>query len=357
MYPLPLRPLRQRGFSLPELMVAVAIGLALLAALAGMFVNNTKAQAEMEKTNRQVENGRYAVTLVGTDVRHAGFYGEFDPRILTLPPAMPNPCTIKLDELKEALPLHIQGIDNAAANALDCIKDLKAGTDVIVVRRTGSCTLGAAGCDTVDTGRPYFQASLCNNASELNSVSATDHYAMDLTAANLTRHQHNCTDIAGSGTLAVLRRYKVLIYYVATGDDAGDGIPTLKRAELTADSNTISYTTVSQVNGIENMQLEYGIDTNDDGVPNLFTANPKTYGGCAADDCAMANWRNVMAVKVNFLARNLDQTKGYKDARSYTLGLMADNKPNVIAASNDGYKRHVFQSQISLPNPAGRKAP
>jgi type IV pilus assembly protein PilW len=346
----------QRGFSLVELMIAATIGLLILAGMSTLLFNNSRIQAETEKANRQVENGRFAIQTLSADLRNAGFYGEFDPSRLASPAALPAPCTVTLDALREALPLPVQGIDDAAADALDCLPGgLRAGTDVVVVRRTATCVAGTAGCAALGAGEPRFQASMCDAATELGSNNIANHYALDTAAAAMTRRQRNCEGTAG--TAAVIRRYLTHIYYVASNDRAGDGIPTLKRAELVAGAAGLAINVTPLVNGIENLQLEYGLDTGADGVADLFTANPGTAASCADAACAVTNWRNVVSVKLNLLARNMDPSAGHIDGKRYVLGLTAAGEKKVIPAANDAFKRHAFQSQVALPNPAGRKTP
>jgi type IV pilus assembly protein PilW len=343
-----------RGFSLPELLVAVTIGLLLLAGLSTMFVKNMRTQDEIEKASRQVENGRFAMDQVTVDLRNAGFYAEFDPTVLPAPPALPAPCALTLAGLNAGLVLPVQGADNSAT-ALGCLSDVRAKTDVLVLRRTATCVTGAAGCDPASAGGAFFQASLCNNPSELDSPNPTDFYALGTDPATLLRHQRNCTQVAGTGTVANVRRYLVHIYYIANNNQPGDRIPTLKRAELGSDASGLAWNVVPLAEGIENLQLEYGLDlapaTSGDGVADQYTSDPSGYNGCAADNCAIANWRSVVAVKLHLLSRNTTPSKDYKDTKTYTLGDVA------IPAAYDGYRRHVFQSLVSLPNPAGRRIP
>lgn len=349
-----------RGFSLAELLIAVAIGLALLAGLSSMFVKNTQVQAEIEKAHRQVENGRYAIDLLAVDLRNAGYFAEFNPTLLASPAALPAPCATGLDQIKAGLALAVQGQDGSAAG-LDCLEDVRAGTDVLVVRRTATCVAGQAGCEPLAAGGPFFQASLCNNASELNSPDSADFYALTLGTTGLTRHGRDCGAVAGSGRPAAIRRYRTHIYFVANNNVAGDAIPTLKRAELSSDGTAAAWTIVPMAEGIENLQIEYGLDLapagRGDGVAELSVANPGSAGGCALAACAVANWRSAVSVRLHVLARNTVATAGHTDAKTYVLGLNADGSSNEIAAANDRYKRHVFQSQVALPNPAGRRMP
>jgi type IV pilus assembly protein PilW len=330
-------------------MISLTIGLIILAGMAVLFSRNSRTQAEIEKANRQVENGRYAVQLLSGDLRNLAFYGEFDPTPLPNPAALPALCETNLATLEDVLPLAVLGTDDAAAGAHACLPDLKANTDVLLIRRTETCLLGEETCADASAGGLLFQASLCNNSYELASGDTKDHYDFGVALASMTRHRRDCTSTAASGTLAPIRRLLVRIYYVANNDQAGDGIPTLKRAELTTAGATLTWNVVPLVSGVENLQLEYGMGA------GSFNANPSTTGGCATPACAVQNWRNVEAVKVNVLARNLQPTAGHVDKTDYLLGRQASGADNLITAPNDAYKRHVFQAQVGLPNVAGRK--
>lgn len=349
-----------RGFSLVELLVAVAIGLVILASLSTLFVKNMRTQDEIEKSSRQIENGRFAIDQITADLRNAGYYAEFDPTVLPAPAALPAPCDSSLAGLRAGLALPVQGGDNSAA-AFDCLLDVRANTDILVVRRASTCAIGEAGCDPVTAGIPYFQASLCNNPSELDSSNPADFYRLDTDTTNLTRHKRDCTQVAGSGTPAATRRYLTHIYYVANNDKPGDGIPTLKRAELGLDSSgATGWSVVPLAQGIENLQLEYGLDTapaGGDGAADQYSANPASWNGCTQDACAVANWRSAVAVKLNLLARNTQQSAGHTDTKQYVLGHDANGNDVNIAATGDAYRRHVFQSLVTLPNPAGRRIP
>ena len=344
------------GFSLPELLVAVTIGLLILAGMISLFSHNSKAEAEIERANRQIESGRYAVDLLTNDLGNAGFYGEFDPTLLPNVAAVPDPCAATLAALKAMLPLHVQGFDNGDVLP-SCVSDVRAGTDLVVVRHTRACVSGDPNCSGNDPAGPLFQASLCNNASELGSANPADWYALDVDATQLTRHQRDCSTTAGSGTLAVTRRYQTHIYYVANNDQPGDGIPTLKRAELRYTNGQLGFVPVPLVEGVENLQFEYGIDTDGDGAADLYTSAPASANGCALPDCAAVNWRNVVAVRLHVLARSSSATPGYVDDKTYVVGLKADGSANTVGPVRDGYKRHVFQSLVPLLDPIGRKQP
>ena len=52
---------RQRGLSLIELMISIALGLIILAAVTTLFIDQNKTRTDLDKANRLVENGRYAL--------------------------------------------------------------------------------------------------------------------------------------------------------------------------------------------------------------------------------------------------------------------------------------------------------
>lgn len=365
------------GFSLIELMIAITLGLLIMTGLISIFVKNSQARSEIERSNRQLESGRYAMTLLSEDLRMAGYLASFNPYTSIIqtpskPPlagmaAMPDPCDASLLNLGNSFFFHVQGYDNPAANALACLTDVRAGSDILVIRRVSTCVAGPTlepGCDAVIAGTPYFQSSNCYQATELaiNLNPNTDylqHFRLgtDTGAAAMDRRPISCT----VGTQADYRRYLTHIYFVANNNVGTDGIPTLKRAELGAGGFTI----VPLVEGIETIQFEYGIDKNGDGTVDGYTADPSS-ANCPVGEIPTIPlttpncWLQTYAVKVNLLARNIETSPGYKDSKTYTLGLKADGTSNVFPATGtyaDAYRRHAYNAAVRLDNPSGRVLP
>jgi type IV pilus assembly protein PilW len=344
---------RAHGYTLVELMVSIVIGLIVLAALVTLFAGNSRQRGELERANEQTENGRYALQLLSEDLRDAGYLGSFNPGTVTgpnpqllIPAALPNVCATTVAALNTAMPLPVQGYYNGAF-VPGCLADVRAGTDILVVRRASTCAVGTAGCDPQVAGGIYLQASGC--ATEFT---AGTYYVLDTNVGNLNLTQKDCV------TAAQLYQYRTHIYFVANNDKPGDGIPTLKRAELGASGGVLTFNIVPLVEGIENLQLEYGLDTNvpTTGTPAVYTADPNTYNGCAPATC-VSYYRNTVAVQINLLARGQTPTQGYTDTKSYTLGLTAAGGANVVGPFNDGYKRHTYSTVARLYNPASRNSP
>jgi len=363
----------QNGTSLVEAMIGMTIGLMLLATLSQIFVSNNTFRREMDRSSRLVENASFAMERISEDLRSAGYYAEFDigGADLPLPQTKPDPCSADVDALAAALPLPIQGYDRGIGLPPSCIsgdhaalKNHRAGSDILVVRRVDPCVAGptaAAGCAAPIAGVPYFQASHCTwtapyPAYELAGPS-TGWFKLEKFVANLNMHNIDC-NLNPGGAVADFHRYIVDIYFVSNDDVAGDGIPTLKRARIDASGFTDA-SVITLAEGIENLQIEYGLDTSatPDGTADAFTADPDTYAGCggAGSACSATNWAETVAVKVYLLGRNTEPTAvGYINSKSFTLGLNADGGLNTIAPYNDKYKRHVYQASVRLYNAAGR---
>ena len=338
-----------RGFTLVELMVGLALGLLVLLAVTTVFINVSSNRHDMEKTGRQIENGRYAMQLLQDDIANAGYFGEFDPRDVGAPPAKPDPCSTNVADLKAAILMHVQGY--FAATKPSCVTDVRTGTAILAIRRLQTCIAGDPNCDPATAGEIYMQSTLCND--EIANPLVSTHYAVAAQGSplfNLHKRGTDCT----TATAASLRKYVMHIYFIANNNSANDGIPTLKRVELSSGGLTI----LPLVEGIENLGLEYLLDTNGDGVPDAVTASPGAYNGCASesDPCYRDNWINTVAVKVHILSRATELSPGYTDNKTYPFGLQADDTPLVLVPNvNDGFKRHAYSAMVRMNNPAGRR--
>src|SRR3990172_3522599 len=82
----------QRGLSLIELMISITIGLLILVSLSSLFINQSKARAELDKSNRMIDNGRYALQLLSNNLRMAGFFDRYSPSGTPTGASLPVPC-------------------------------------------------------------------------------------------------------------------------------------------------------------------------------------------------------------------------------------------------------------------------
>jgi type IV pilus assembly protein PilW len=335
----------QRGISLMELMISMTIGLFLLAGLVTVYLNSAQSSAELNKSAQQIENGRFAMQTITDDLRHAGYYGQFYSAIAPTTGVLPDPCDFggagaPYAGLKEGLLVPIQGYGawNAALSACLPATNYKAGTDIVVVRRADSnVTTGA----NFEVGRLYVQAN-ASSAEPNNPIVAP---ASATTGTLGTGNTFFLVDKANQP--APVRRFHVHVYFVSpcsrpavcTGAATDDGIPTLKRLELVNGG----FSVVPIAEGIENLQLDYAVDADGDGGPETpFVENPAT----------PQVWANVVAVKVNLIARALEQSAGYSDPKTYRLGEFVTWTPT---GADLAYKRHAYSELARIVNVSARR--
>jgi len=340
--PRPCKQRPMRGFSLVEMMVAMTIGLALLTVLALLFANSSRAQKEITMSAQQVENGRYALEVLSDNLRHAGYYGYYFG--MPAASALVDPCSLTQADLRNGIALPIQGYDSPSSSPLDCIDDANhvPGTDVVVIRRASTVTTASGSL----TGNLfYIQATASPN------IAANPVVALGSNAASFNLTVRNGS---GANVPAPIRQLETHIYFVSpcsnptgngntvcTGtDDGGRPIPTLKRMELTVDSGgATSMVTYPLVEGIENFQAEYGVDSDNDGAPNgAFLSIPAT----------IADWQNVMAARIYVLARNTEMTAGYTDNKTYVLG-------GTTVTPGGQFKRHLYSTVVRIKNQSERR--
>lgn len=328
------------GFTLVELMVSLTIGLLLTLGLVQVFSTSNESYESLNQAAQQIENGRYAVQTLHNDLQHAGYYGEY-AFAGAAGSTLPDPCEISnLTAMRDAITFFVQGYDAPASSPIACLDsaNIVPGTDIVVIRRSSTTTtaLGAMTANEV-----YMQAT-ADSTNASNPVLNTGS-----NAAAFTLFRKDGT------TPAEIRKFITRIYFVspcsvpASGDvcsagaDGGRPIPTLKRLEMTVNAATGSreLRIESIAEGIENLQIDYGVDTSGDGVPDIFITAP----------AAAADWGSVMSADIYVLARNIKRVVGTADTKTYNLGAAGSVTPG------GNFKRHVFASNVRIVNPASRR--
>lgn len=346
---------RQRGLSLVELMISLTIGMVLLLGISTLIVQQSSTRDELEKSSRQIENGRYAMQILHDNIQHAGYYGEFYSA-LTPPATLPDPCATGataagLTALQNAMALPIQGY-SATTSPLTCLAaaNYKPGTDILVIRRVSTELETNANVSNppevlLQTTGAAFALGVATSSFNTNTLPLPAPFTLTNTSGSTT-------------TAARIREFWVRIYFVSpcstmangatcqASDDNGSPIPTLKMLDVTGENTGTGAlpAPIPLVEGIDNLQFDYGLDGNGDGYPDSYTTSPVT----------ATDWSNVMAIRVNVLARNTETTMGFADSKTYSLSGIAGTP--AVGPFSDGYKRHVFSELVRAINPSGRRA-
>ncbi|MCI0507962.1 MAG: PilW family protein [Gammaproteobacteria bacterium] len=318
---------KQKGLTLTELMVAIAIGLVVSAAVAGLFLQNKANSEQNQEISYLQDNGRYALKILADDLKMANFWGGYQsgnrssisidsagiPNIdAVLKLASNCGATAGAGDWDYDLTNFLEYTTSASAkDSFNCIEydstAIDSDTEVLLVKRTVGQPLAAASALTI--GAPYLRT---------NRSVATIHKATVSTGDPVSDYFD--------------WKYQSRIYFIEGA--------TLKRWSLReneADPTTDPvYVKEELAAGIENFHIVYGIDNSTpwtDGVADFYTSAP------TADELKQA-----INATIYVLVRGSKPVTGYKNDKTYQLG---DNK---IAAANDGYYRRVYSTTVLMKN-------
>ena len=307
---------RQRGLTLIELMVALVIGLVVVIAISALFVNSSMLRREVEVSAEVIENGRYGADLLSRELSQTGFYGPLSqPSGTTV--AL---CSTTLTEWADSLAVYAVGVNNAGASP-GCIAR-KPDTDAVFVQRASTCRVGEAGCEAENASNAYLQVSECG--TEYSAKPFVVGQGGDAAAFVLQTK-------ACDGTPAEKRKLVRRIFYVSPAE-------VLSYVDITLAGASAP---VALVDNIEQMQLEYAVDTDTNGTADAFSSTP-------------ADWTQVIGVRVWLLARSTAASRNTKDAMEFRLGDLPAGSVDV-AASGANPKRRVYSTYIPFVTPKLRR--
>jgi type IV pilus assembly protein PilW len=259
----------QQGFTLVELMVSITIGMIIISGVLAVLVSSAGIYRGSDARARIQENARYAMNVLQQDLRMAGYMGCFN---LNMFPTRFTNLVKNPTEHANNYALMVNGYEAGASSwtpALDSAIGTTAivpikGSDVLVMR--GPVGPSAPLNDTMTTtSAPIPLASVegfsvgglaiisdCGyaNVFKVTQIPADKkivHAANMNTDAKLTRVFSNVDG-------AVVTPLGTVTYFVAAAGDGFAGHRSLYRQEDNGTPEEIA-------TGIEQMQLEYGVDT------------------------------------------------------------------------------------------------
>ena len=381
-----------RGFSMVELMVAIVIGLVLLAGVSSVMVSTKRSYNTQDSLGRLQENARIAMVILERALRNAGYIGcNIDPNnVTTVVDQSADPISFNLANL-------LEGSENGSnwypsgSTLASTLKDSsgnpvtpRAGTDLIYVRGAESAgTLQLKGKMNNQSASLKVDSPSGIVAGQiliLSDCSSTDIF--QATGVNTSAPFDNIIHNTGSSTPgnvplqggaklskpygedAKLMSFQSTIYYIGTGKS---GEPALFRRRIALDG---SFLTEELVEGIENLQVLYGEDTNGDRIPDPKPG--ETYPYRKAGD--VTNWDNVVAVRFGIVARalanlNADRRTANRVEDTKPLDVDGDGNPDFLGTESTSttsdtgvtikdrlYDRRMFRTTVLLRNFVNKEA-
>ena len=328
----------QKGFSLLEVFVALAIGLVIFAGVLSVFVGMRTTTTETTSYGELQENGRFAVSLLTSDLLRQDFWGDYTGTVdfvsfNPVPVAPGNDCngggvnnaTFPL-ATGSFRTLWGQTIVASGLDPLSCFPSAtgtqtKVGSDVIQLKRVLSSPVGAT-----EAGNYYLTSNANRGVVMANAT------VPSIVNSQSWQYQHH-------------------VYYVREEDQGSDKVPVLMQGRLV--NYKMSFEPI--IDGIEMIRFMYGVDLDDDGVVDSFISAENMTdplwdhkgGRDNADGTNLALSTRILAVKVYVLARNVLPDNKYTNTKTYFLGDL--NNGNGITF-NDNYRRLLFSSTITLHN-------
>jgi type IV pilus assembly protein PilW len=356
------------GFSLVELMVALTLSLILMAGALSILYSTKITSAENERVSRVQEAGRTAFELIMQDVRAAGYLGCTRPTVdkSVNPPVSSFTNGLNSTTLLWNFGQAVYGFEATNATTWAPVLDAaipaspapSGGNDVLVLRaaRPGSpvfrtnATFAVGDAIPVDKDSSVTNTTLgapvpvvisdCRGAAVFVATSLTGAGA----ATGTILHDTGTTPANSSTSLprtfdvdALVQPVQTIVYYIASCTAVGANCPAVTPPALwqIVGSNPPQ----ELIQGVEGMQLVYGVDTDGDLLANSYQkAN------------AVADWGTVVSVNIAILARSIDETGTQVDKQTYKLlGGTAGNGLD-YGPFNDRRQRAIFTTTITLRN-------
>lgn len=376
-------PTNERGVSLIELMVALAIGSLLLLGLVQVFAASRAAYVTSEGMGRVQENGRFAIDYLQRDIRMAGHFGCVNDQAhwvkgdadlashfgTTLANQATNfNVSIHGYEATNTGPGQTVTLGSATAGwspalpaSITALSPLP-GSDIIELRYLDNegvpvSNLTQSGANTIVSFPAARREALTSDGVAAPVMfGVADCANVDVFQAGATNLVGGTVTSAGVGFAGrytaqpsgqtLLFRAESVVYYVALNTA---GIPALWRARANAAGAYPAANREELVEGIESLQFLYGRDA----TAVIASATPPS-GTVNQQDTALtlgsdpAQWRRVGLVQVGVLARSPNPAASINPeaaARQRALGVTF-----VPPAVNDGLYRSSYEVTIALRN-------
>ncbi|WP_207061723.1 PilW family protein [Motiliproteus sp. SC1-56] len=328
---------RQQGFSLVELMVAMVLGLLIVAAVLQTFLAGKRSYEMQEDLSRIQENGRFAIEFLTRDIRQAGFWGCLGPD------SIPN------NHLKDkSNPLYGFTGSVSGAESSDYTAEFANDKSVTADR----ILLGGGGVDSSSPIQVTRKKS--PNPSESTQVSKNSGIEDEDIIVITDCKTADILQVTGVNTSS--SQFDGLTHNQAPGYDPGNdgsvdmstdyhGAPVSNIFKLNNRIYTVSLAKSSGepalyrngeelVEGIESMQFLYGVVSG---------------GNMSYLPADSANMDDVVSVKVSVLARGFGNVANEPVTFQYNDGT-SSAAISFTAKSGDRRLRKVFSSTIALRN-------
>ena len=296
---------RQSGFSIIELLVAVTLGLFLMAALVEVLLSGNRSFTSANHLSRLQENGRIATGMIVTDLKRTGYMGgnsEINQILGSEGPVVPAiTCPTGDTTWGRMVTERISGLDDTNAGYA-CIPnaDYLRG-DVLTVRYASPWVATGA----LSANQMYLRTSMF----EGKIFKGSDTADINNTVLDTPQSLHD-----------------LLSYAYFVGDSgrtcSGAAVPSLFRVRLGTAGQPL---TDELLPGVEHFQVQYGVN------------------GQYLDANNVADFDQVVTARIWLLIRSECAETGFTDGKTYNLG-------DQVYTPADSFRRQLYSSVVMLRN-------
>lgn len=301
--------------TLIELMVAMSIGLFLIWGAFEVYLQSKTSYQAADVATRLRENARFALEAIEPDLRLAGFWG---PSTNTAPAPDAAGMTVSCagsDASSWALALEqpvAASDDGYAITGCGPHGSARAGSDVLFIRHAGGLP-ASPDAGQIQVASDLAMAQLFNDG---------------LVPAGLD-------PLTGE-----VRDLQVHAYYVDDTSSFAPDMPSLRRLTLIKGGIIEDQ---EMITGVENLQVQFGLDTNGDGQVERYVDPDSAELDPGA--AAYLEHARIIAVRLWMLVRSEEPPgPGFRDGRSYQP---LDHDAAPINPGDDGYPAGFQRIEIS----------
>lgn len=347
---------RALGFSLVEVLVALAIGMVIVLAVSQVFLSNRTAYRQAEALGRIQENGRFVLDGLGSDIRMAGAIGcrkdikpssggDSYPKNIALPASQgfmvldrgivgykagtgTPPSGLSWSETQTGS--SVVAIKYADSSVAKLNTDMVLPSDNITIDGNPAGleageVLVISDCQFADVFRPGFVSS--------GYVAPGTNVSLSHTTVNNSTSSFTNTYVAGAEVSRLVSR----IYYIGNGT-GGCSANTLCRKNLTVTAGVPVMVTEEFIPQVEAFDLLYGVDS----TPKLGDGAANKY----VEAVDVTDWNWVDSIQVNVLVQSKDNDLVVNGPASYWY----KGQSAVASVSTDRRLRRGFTQIFTIRN-------
>ncbi len=313
------------GATLVELLASMVITALAIAGASTAVIRARSLGTRLEADAQLQESARYALAVLASDVRMAGFWGlTTDATAISADPSIAFPPRCGGLSWLTGTSAAIAGSNDsylAVANCTALAGGPAPGADVLVVRRASArrLTPQRAVIAPEDQTRVLIVTS-----HEAGTIFVPRNLGNSIPAGFAT------ADPPGEPPLADTRALSVNAYYVSVDSSAGRGFPALRRKTLTAGPDIGDEEIIA---GVEDLQFQVGVDGNGDSTVDQYV-----------DPASVPPGARPVSVRIWLRLRARDREPGFLDDQAVSYA------GRTVAAPNDSFRRLLVTETIRLRN-------